>query len=130
MRDGILGRWLCAGVVMGMVCLLTTGCGPSSGSKKDWRQAVRSGNRYERLEAISRAAKADEAEGVPALITLLEDEDDVVRAMACEALRKQTGESFAFDPMGSPFERRDQVARWRTWWQERSGAVPAADEPL
>ena len=108
-----------AGLLVGLA-----GC-ESTGSAVDvhsWRKGLESDNRMVRMEAVTLAAKAPRDEAVPALIARLGDIDDVVRAMAYQGLIDATGQTFPFDPVADPFERRRQIAQWRTWWADQTRA--------
>lgn len=115
---------LCALVLMG-------GCTSTPPSVSDWRRDIRSDKRLLRLQAVADASQAPAGEAVPALIESLEDIDDVVRAMAYEALLRTTGQRIAFDPIGDPFEREAAVQAWRSWWRRQADASqkPAAQSP-
>ncbi len=60
---------------------------------------------------------------VPALIDKLEDHDPVVRLVAYEELKKETGKSFGYLPWGADNDRAGAVSRWRGWWKDKQGSL-------
>ncbi|MFH0963585.1 MAG: HEAT repeat domain-containing protein [Planctomycetota bacterium] len=106
-------RWVVVLAASGM--LSAAGCGTSRGKMRNWREGLHSPDRLVRLKAVSVAAQAPRKEAVGPLIERLEDEDDVVRTMAYEALVRVSGEKLPFDPLGNAFERREQVEEWKGW---------------
>lgn len=61
---------------------------------------------------------------VPALILLLEDDDDAVRLSAGSALRELTGHDTGYRAFAPPEERARHAAEWRTWWAARTPPPP------
>ena len=60
---------------------------------------------------------------VPALIDKLEDHDPVVRLVAYEELKKETGKSFGYVPWGRDNDRAGAVIRWKDWWKEKQASL-------
>lgn len=64
---------------------------------------------------------------IPVLISGLGDERLYTRSLCLDALREATHETMDFDPRAEQTEREKGIARWETWWSERSseGMIPA-----
>jgi hypothetical protein len=61
--------------------------------------------------------KKDDLASIPALLTLLRDDDPSVRSAANWALINLTGENFGYDAEG-PKEERDRAAnQWKSWYK-------------
>ena len=72
-----------------------------------------------RARSVGLANQAPKSQAVPALINRLEDSDPVVRLVAYEELKKETGKSFGYVPWGRDADRASSVTRWKGWWQEQ-----------
>lgn len=73
-----------------------------------------------RLESARTRVRLGDWEAMPVLIDGLESEDHFKRAMCAQALFEATRENKGFAPGAALPEREEAVARWRTWWQQRS----------
>ena len=82
-----------------------------------------------RVEAVGATMAAHDATQVPALILLLEDDDDAVRLSAGAALRDLTGHDTGYRAFAPPEERARQAAEWRAWWATRGGSAAPAPVP-
>ena len=83
-----------------------------------------------RARAVGLGENEPEWVAVPAMIERLNDADSVVRMTANEGLKKRTGQDFGFVPWDSAADRGRSVARWRSWWAERSkGQAAPAPSP-
>jgi HEAT repeat protein len=74
-----------------------------------------------RVQAVAEVRRLEAREHVPALIELLDDEDETVRLMAGTALKDLTGHDTGYRPHADAAERRRQVEEWRAWWAGRAG---------
>jgi len=70
-----------------------------------------------RLTAISTVERTGDRSFVPALIELLDDDDETVRMAAGSTLKTLTGHDTGYRAFASPEERQSHVARWRAWWR-------------
>jgi len=77
-----------------------------------------------RVEAVSATVGTRDTSQVPALILLLEDDDDAVRLAAGAALREMTGHDTGYRAFSPPEERARHAAEWRAWWAART-ATPS-----
>jgi len=88
---------------------------------------------YERIQAIVRAGTDRDAESVPLLIDLLDDDDDAVRLYAILALEKITDTRMGYNYADPPWERSRAIQRWRRWLEAdrvgASGAIYSSAEP-
>lgn len=75
-----------------------------------------------RAAAIADAAAARDEAALPALVSLLESEDAVVRMLAHRALRDLTGEDLGYDFAGGDADRREAAQRWRAWLEARTSS--------
>jgi hypothetical protein len=86
-----------------------------------------------RVQAVAEVRRLGSAEHVPALIEMLDDEDESVRLVAGATLKDLTGRDTGYRPYASPQERRRQVEDWRAWWagtpQGRTRAPLAPTHP-
>ncbi len=73
-----------------------------------------------KLENARTLVRLGDWEAMPILIDGLENEDHFKRALCAQALFNATRENNGFDPAASLPEREAAVARWRSWWQQRS----------
>jgi len=81
------------------------------------------------VEAVSATVGTHDASQVPALILLLEDDDDAVRLAAGSALRDLTGHDTGYRAFDPPEERARHAAMWRVWWAGRAGGPPPGVAP-
>lgn len=72
------------------------------------------------MEAVTATVGSRDTSQVPALILLLEDDDDAVRLAAGSALRDLTGHDTGYRAFSPPEERARQAAEWRAWWAART----------
>ncbi len=73
-----------------------------------------------RLTAISTVERTGDRSSIPALIEMLDDDDESVRLSAGSALKAMTGHDTGYRAYAPPEERRTQIARWRAWWSGAS----------
>ncbi len=76
-----------------------------------------------RARSVGLANTQPAQQAVPALIEKLEDHDPVVRLVAYEELKKETGKSFGYVPWGGDTDRAGAVERWRGWWKEKQASL-------
>lgn len=72
---------------------------------------------YVRRLTVEVLAKFRKPEAVDALLTALEDADELVRDTAWQSLCDLTGQKFVFRANDSDTARKRSVERWREWWQ-------------
>lgn len=63
-----------------------------------------------------------EDRAVEALLTAMEDADNLVRFTAYSSIKNLTGQEIAFDPDGDAARRAAGLERWRVWWSSRRGS--------
>jgi hypothetical protein len=111
-------RWIALG--LSLACLGSmSGCGlaPKSFAKmSDPAGLIRA-----RSVGLAKTQPAQRA--VPALIDRLEDHDPVVRLVAYEELKKETGKSFGYVPWSGDKDRAGAVERWRGWWKDQQASL-------
>ena len=109
-------RWIALG--LSLACC-GTGCGiaPKSFAKMNDPAGLI------RARSVGLAKDQPASQAVPALIERLEDHDPVVRLVAYEELKKETGKSFGYVPWGHDGDRAGAVARWRSWWDEKQASL-------
>jgi hypothetical protein len=78
-----------------------------------------------RMRAVEAVAGKRDAQYVPDLIEMLDDEDEAVRVVAIGALRDLTGHDTGYVAYASPRELQDQVRAWRAWHAGGGAAAPA-----
>ena len=83
-------------------------------------------NPSRRVQAVSEVRRTGGAEHVPALIEMLDDEDETVRLVAGAALTDLTGHRGPTPAYGSADERRRAVEAWRAWAKEHPLQPPRA----
>ena len=78
-----------------------------------------------RSHAVAQVATTRDRSQVPALIILLNDEDEAVRLAAGRALRDVTGHDTGYRASAPPEERARQLELWRAWWgKDGRGTAP------
>lgn len=77
---------------------------------------------FVRMAACRTLSDLDARIAVPDLIEALNDPATVVREAAVVALRRITKRGMRFDPLGSPADRTQRVAKWLQWWQKEGQA--------
>lgn len=82
-----------------------------------------------RVQAVAEVRRLRSEEQVPALIEMLDDEDESVRLVAGATLKDLTGRDTGYRPYAGPEERRRQVEDWRAWWRSRARAPLAPPSP-
>jgi len=111
-------RWIALG--FSLACLITTsGCGiaPKSFAKMTDPAGLI------RARSVGLAKNQPAQRAVPALIDRLEDHDPVVRLVAYEELKKETGKSFGYVPWSGDKDRAGAVERWRAWWKAQQASL-------
>lgn len=73
---------------------------------------------FERARTLLRLGDWSE---LPALIGGLSDERLYTRALCFQSLKESTRETHGYDPRAEAGERELAIARWTSWWGERSG---------
>lgn len=81
-----------------------------------------------RVKLSEAFAFTKQKECIEFLITLLDDQEQEVRAAAIGVLKKLTGESFDFDPAAGERQRAKSRARWRAWWRSNKDKLAWSDE--
>ncbi len=81
----------------------------------------RSADPQERATAIARAAVANDAASIPALIESLDDPDPALRMLSIAALERITGETLGYEATAPQPERERAVRRWVEWERARRG---------
>jgi hypothetical protein len=71
-----------------------------------------------RIDAAMRTVAEKRLELAAELVDNLSDRDGAVRLFSAAALRKLTGQDFAYKPHGTPEEQRIAIERWRLWLAE------------
>lgn len=79
---------------------------------------VKDSDVFVRMAACRTLSDLDARIAVPDLIEALNDPATVVREAAVVALRRITKRGMRFDPLGSPADRSQRVAKWLDWWQK------------
>jgi hypothetical protein len=81
----------------------------------------------QRVEAILRAAKANDVDAYPYLITALSDPQPAVRFYASVALEEMTGETMGYRYYNPWAKRQEAIRRWRQWLEKRGrGETPSS----
>jgi hypothetical protein len=83
------------------------------------RSEIQSPDPAVRIRAIIHATRAKDAQATPLIVDRLEDEDEAVRLVAIESLKKLTGNEFGYRAFDPPYVRSKAVERWRSWLKER-----------
>ncbi len=122
------GRWGGGACALAFV-LIQAGCGTPAPRPLTPEFDLRHPSATRRVEAVSATMAARDTTQVPALILLLEDDDDAVRLSAGAALRELTGHDTGYRAFAPPAERARQAAEWRAWWASRGGAPAPAPAP-
>ena len=81
-------------------------------------------------EAVVEAGNRRDMQAVPALVDLLDDEDDGVRFYTILALEKITGTRRGYDYADSGMERIRSIRRWRQWLETEYAQPAAASSPV
>ncbi len=79
-----------------------------------------------RTEAVLDVSLRRDEKHVPALISLLDDDDPAVRMAAGTTLKELTGHDTGYRPYADLEERRRHVDLWRAWWAARGAGRPPA----
>ncbi len=82
----------------------------------------------ERIRAIHAVGEQQIEALLPALVNRLDDADVAVRLYAIVALEKLTGTRLGYDYAAGSDRRREAVASWRRFVEERAGSVDRAVE--
>lgn len=77
-----------------------------------------------RARAVPLSRSMSDSAVVPALLSSLDDRDQVVRLAAHEELKKRSGQDFGYVPYAEPEERASAVTRWKQWWGSRLTQEP------
>jgi hypothetical protein len=81
----------------------------------------------ERIHAVTEAARTQDEQSIPHLITLLRSDDPLVRMTSIRTLELLTGETLGYHHAGAEAEREAAVERWVVWQERRSAGGAAAD---
>jgi hypothetical protein len=84
------------------------------------RSEIQSADPAIRIRAIIHAARAKDTGAIPLIVDRLEDEDQAVRLVAIESLKKFTENDFGYRPYDPPYVRSKAVERWRCWIKEQA----------
>ena len=122
---GIMGRIHNARALVGAALVLGAaavggllGC-RGSGPVKDVRNPDPAG----KIPAIKLAVDEHDPVAIRQLVKDLDSDDGAVRFFAIEALRRITGQTFAYHYYDDEDERRPAVLRWRQWLAEWEAAA-------
>lgn len=96
-------------VVPGAIAILLTACGPTV------RPSFDSPEPAARNQAAVQAAERRDRSAVPHLVRMLDSDDPATRLVAGAALKRITGETLGYDPVGPESERREAIARWEAY---------------
>jgi hypothetical protein len=102
------------------VVLVLLGCG---GPNLTWQQKMNSSAGVERAQAVMTVGEKNMWPAIPQVINRLEDNDVSVRVLADETLCNMTGKDFGYNAYADEKERREAVARWRSWWESEGKAA-------
>ena len=120
----VICKLLVGGVLAGLTSLGVGGC-----SSPAYPEGLHSMHVQERLEAVVEAGNRRDMQAVPALVDLLDDEDDGVRFYTILALEKITGTRRGYDYADSGMERIRSIRRWRQWLETEYAPTAAASGP-
>ncbi|MBL8693896.1 MAG: HEAT repeat domain-containing protein [Planctomycetes bacterium] len=84
------------------------------------REATRDPEPSVRYEAARSCMRLGEWSVLGVLVDGLQDESVYRRTLCHDALRKNTGVDFGFQPQAPTEERAAAVAKWRSWWSQHS----------
>lgn len=79
---------------------------------------LRDSDIFVRMAACRHLGDLNTVEAIPGLIDTLADEEAAVREAALVALRRLSGQSIPFDPLGKEGDRTKRVKDWRDWWEK------------
>lgn len=114
-------RVLVAAVISWVACaLVLAGCQHGGVSVQP---SLSSLNPIGRAKAIVAISEAGDRSKVPLLVDRLEDEDEVVRLFAIQALVRLVGEDKGYRHYDRAPQRARAVRRWRSWLEARAAAV-------
>jgi HEAT repeat protein len=110
------------------VLALLAGCASDSPRPVRPEYDLRDPSATRRLDAIATVERTRDRGSVPALIELLDDEDDAVRMAAGSALKSMTGHDTGYRAFAPPDERHAHMSRWRAWWGAESARPAGAKD--
>ncbi len=116
-------------LVAATACATVAACGTPAPRPLQPEFDLRHPSATRRVEAVSVTVSTRDTSQVPALILLLEDDDDAVRLTAGSALRDLTGHDTGYRAFAPPEERARHAAEWRAWWAARGGAASPGVAP-
>lgn len=79
------------------------------------RDQIQSADPESRVRAIVQAAEVSDRQAVPLIVDRLDDEDEAVRVVAIEALRRLTGQDLGYRAYDPIYRRVEAVNRWHRW---------------
>jgi HEAT repeat protein len=120
----VICKLLVSGALAGLTALGAGGCGSPS-----YPEGLHSLHVQERLEAVVEAGNRRDMQAVPALVDLLDDEDEGVRFYAILALEKITGTRRGYDYAGSAVGQMRSIQRWRHWLETEYTPLAEAVKP-
>jgi hypothetical protein len=82
-----------------------------------------------RAAACRLAYRFGDAEAIPAMIKLLDDESSLVRLHANRSLCGMTGQDMNYRPEALPEDRAAAKARWEKWYASTAGPVVVPKRP-
>jgi hypothetical protein len=88
--------------------------------RQELRERLRDKEREIRRAAVKVCRLRQDKALAPDLITLLEDEEPEVARQAHQFLREIALKDFGPPRAANPEQRRQAVAAWRVWWEQRS----------
>lgn len=83
---------------------------------------------FVRMAACRHLGDLSTVEAIPGLIDALADEEAAVREAALVALRRLSGQSIPFDPLGKEGDRAKRAKDWRDWWEKAAKDLIAREK--
>jgi HEAT repeat protein len=80
---------------------------------------MRTGEYYARLSATKRLGEIGGDQAIPHLIHQLDDEDQLLRQAANDALVKITGQNFGYKYTDNRSVRLQAIERWQKWYEQK-----------
>ncbi|GAB4347239.1 MAG: hypothetical protein Kow0099_29150 [Candidatus Abyssubacteria bacterium] len=97
----------------------TAGPGASEDEIERLIHTMRTGEYYDRLGATRKLGEVGGDQAIPHLIHQLDDEDQLLRQAANDALIKITGQNFGFRYTDNRSVRLKAIERWQNWYEQK-----------